>query len=232
MTWQEMIDFALAKLWGISASQYPDAEIDLNLAYHYVKRQIVSIREDYFWDIIKVSATVIWQSEYRIPTITTWDEAFRTKVQKIMWVSVKYSDTSDFKKLELRHQYQLWDDLSLYGERQSQTKPFFFIADDSYFIYPAPQNVVSSWIVVYWIKWLIDIDKDTTEAEMFGGKIPTDFHYVVPMYMRYFYYLNRWVDFKNDASFALQNYDKAEKEMLSYLKLRKDWVIPKRQPNG
>lgn len=227
MTWQEIINFALWICWGISASQYPNAETNLNIAYHNVKRAIIDIREDFFWDILTVSATVVWQSEYRIPTISTGNF---NKVTKIMWASIKYSSSENFRKLEKRHQYQLEQDLSYYESSQWQSNPFFFVADDSIFIYPAPTVAVSSGLIIYGIKNLIDIDADTTSADMFWWKIDPEFHYVVAFYMAYLYWLNRWVDYKNDASYALSLYDIELNKMINYLKLRNDWIIIKKKP--
>ena len=230
MTWQQIIDFTLAKLWGISSSQYPDVATDLNIAYHYVKRAITNIREDFFWDMIDSQATVIWQSEYRIPVISTWDANFQTKIQKVMGASMKYSTTGSYTKLERLDQYQLDKDLSYYTNGASQSNPFCFIADDSLFVYPAPVAVVTSWLRIYGIKGLIDINASTVEVNIFGGKISPEFHYVIWMYMRYLYFLERWVDFKNDAREAMANFNQALNEMLLYLKLRNDWIIFKKQP--
>lgn len=229
MTWQELINYAMTLWGGITTSQLPvaTAEIYLNEGYHIVKRAIIRLRQEYFWDILTTSTTVVWQSEYTIPAWLTWNYK---DLEKILAISIKYTTDWDYILCEKQNQYQLTQDLSYYETAQPQTKPFFIIADNSYFIYPAPLQAVTSWIKVYWIKDLIDINKDTTEANIFDWKIDTSYHYVLALYIRYKYYMSRWVDFKADKVEAKRDFDEALQEILDWLNQRDLSIIIKKAP--
>jgi hypothetical protein len=229
MTWQEMIDFARTISWWLSTSQLPTATAIkyANIGYHKVKREIINLKEDFFWDILKVDDTVVNQNEYTIPA---WLTGNYKDVSKTMAVSIKYSDTTDYIKCDKQYQYQLTEDLDYYKTTQWQTNPFFFIADNSYFIFPTPTVAVSEWIKIYWIKNLIDITESTTEVNIFDWKIPTEYHYIVPLYIRYMYYMSRWVDFKQDTISAKADFDIALQEITDWLWQRDMSIIYKKKP--
>lgn len=229
MTWQELITYAMTLSGWLTTSQLPvaTAEIYLNEWYHKVKRAIINLKEDYFWDIIWSDTTVVWQSEYTIPAWLTWNYK---DLAKTMAISIKYSSTTDYVKCEKQYQYQLTEDLDYYKTSQAQTSPFFFIADNSYFVYPAPLYAVADWLKIYWIKNLIDIDKDTTEANMFDWKIDTSYHYILAQYIRYKYYMSRWVDFKQDKLDALNDFNEWLEELLDWLSQRDMSIIYKKNP--
>lgn len=230
MDWQGIIDYARTISWGLSTSQLPDATavLYMNQWYHAVKRAIIDLKEDYFWDIIELDATVADQNEYAIPT---WLSGNFDKLDKTLRVSVKYGATWDYYPCEKVYPYQLDKDLDWYATNQSTTKPFFFIADNSYFIYPTPTEAVTDWLKVYGIKNLIDIDENTTEANIFGGKIHKEYFYIIALYMRYMYYMSRGVDFKADKIEAKRDYEETlEKEILEWLQQRDMSIINKRQP--
>jgi hypothetical protein len=86
------------RLWYIDNSQYTDTQAieDLNIIYHDIENTIITeIWEDFFWDYF-ISDTVIWQSEYSLPTWITWDY---TSLYKSLAISIKYdNDFIDGKK--------------------------------------------------------------------------------------------------------------------------------------
>lgn len=229
MTWQEIIDFARTICWWLSTSQLPTATAVqyMNIGYHKVKREIINLKEDFFWDILLTDDTVVWQNEYTIPAWLAWNYQ---DVAKTMWVSIKYTDSTNYVKCDKQYQYQLTEDLDYYKTSQSQLSPFFFIADNSYFIFPAPIVAVSEWLKVYWIKNLIDIDETTTEANIFDWKIPTEYHYIISYYIRYMYYMSRWVDFKQDLINAKNDFDIALREITDWLWQRDMSIIYKKKP--
>lgn len=229
MNWQAIINYAMTLSAGATTSQLPTAtaEIYLNEWYHKVKRAIISLKEEYFWDIIKADTTVVWQSEYTIPA---WLTGNYKDLEKTMRIAIKYTDTSDYIICDKQYQYQLTEDLDYYKTSQAQTDPFFFIADNSYFVFPAPLYAVADWIKIYWIKNLIDIDKDTAEEDIFDWKIDPSYYYVLALYIRYKYYMSRWVDFKQDKLDALNDFNEALQELLDWLSQRDMSIVYKKNP--
>lgn len=229
MTWQEIINLWRTISWWATVSQLPDATAVkyMNIGYHKVKRAIIALRQEFFWDTFKSSTTVIGQSEYSLPTGLTWNYKDLTKA---LAFSIKYESTWDYIPCDKKYPYSLDHDLDWYKTNQPSTTPFYHIADDSYFIYPAPLEAVTDWIKIYWIKDLVDIDETTTEVNIFDGKIPTDYHYIVSYYIRYMYYMSRWVNFKADTREAKNDFEIALNEITDWLWERDMSILYKKQP--
>ena len=229
MTWQEIIDLSRTISWWLSTSQLPDSTAVkyMNIWYHKVKREIIDLRQDFFWDIFKPTTTVVWQSEYSIPDSLTWNYK---DMSKALAFSIKYESTWDYTPCSKKYPYSLDHDLEWYKTNQSQWEPFVHISDKSYFIYPAPLEAVTNWINIYWIKDLVDIDENTVEADIFDWKIPTDYHYIIAYYVRYMYFMSRWPDFKNDKREAKFDFDEALEEITDWLWERDMSILYKKAP--
>jgi hypothetical protein len=169
-----------------------------------------------------VDDTVVWQCEYTLPTDFTWNF---DSANKIEWISIKYSSTTWFVPArEVNRQTTLqWKDLEELATSQSSADPIYFVADNSYFIFPAPQEAIAWGIKMYWIKSLADITASTTEADMFNGKIPTKYFYMLSDWMAQFILKSKWQ--KQEAQASKQIF---ENETLRSLKdklgNRKIWI--------
>lgn len=175
-TLQKYIDRAM-RLNGVDTAQYPltTAVEDANVVYHQVEDYITSaIGEGFFWDILTEDETTVGQSEYPLPILTDGQFNGALKVESI---SIKY-DTEFVKATQVARE-TLSKDLTYYETSQSPSNPIYFIADNSLFIYPAPTKAVVKGLKMYGIKTLADITATTTEAEMFGGKIPLKYYYII-----------------------------------------------------
>ena len=191
MTVQQVVDRA-RRLWYVDSFQYEDDDAveDFNIIYHDLENDIVTkIREDYFWDYFTTDS-VVWQTEYVLPS-NIWN--WWTELEKWDWVSVKYTNTSDFIKARRVNQNWLESDDTYYAESQSQSDPFYYIKDDSIFIFPAPDSAIIWWIKMEWIKWLSDLVLTSLEPEIFNDKIPTKFHTLISMWMLEYVYQSRWI---------------------------------------
>lgn len=173
-TAQYWVDWAMID-YGIDAVQYPPTmqTRNLNTIYHRIWDFIVDrIWEGIFWDILTVEDTVVGQNEYSLPTIPTWPFLSANKIENI---SIKYADNEDFVQAKQINRETITEDLSTLSRNYSTANPVYFIADNSYFIFPAPTTAIADGIKVYWIKALRDITLTTDETEMFWGKIPTKY---------------------------------------------------------
>lgn len=165
----------------VDSIQYTDASAleDANYRIHQIEDYITSaIWEGFFWDILKTDTTVVNQSEYTLPVISTW--AFNW-VPKIENISIMYQTWWEYVKAREVNRQTLDYDMSWYETNQSESDPIYFIADNSYFIFPAPKTVVANWIKLYWIKSLADVTLATTYANLFGGKIPDKYFYMIDL---------------------------------------------------
>lgn len=201
-TAQKYIDRAMRLNWWIDTNQYTPTQAieDLNVVYHQIEDYITSkIWEWFFWDIWTALTTVIWQSEYSIPVISSGNYDWMPKVES---VSIKYTANWDFipaREVDRSTILQEYD-LDYYQVNQSQWDPIFFVADNSIFIFPVPQEAVSEWIKFYWIKSLIDLTSTTTEANMFWWKIPTKYFYLLSDWMSQFIKRTQWKEADAEAS--------------------------------
>lgn len=210
-TLQTWVNRAMIQYW-IDAQQYkPEQQLqDANVVYHTIEDFIVDrIGEWYFWDISAVDTTVVWQSEYTFPEIATWDF---DSVQNIEAISIKYTDDGNFVPVKEINRQTITQDLSQLWNYYTTSNPVYFIADNSYFIYPAPTEAVSGGIKLYGIKWLRDIELTTTEDDMFGGRIPR----------KYFHYLSQGLEqyilrTQGKSAEAINSHDRFEKVLLPEL---------------
>ena len=162
-------------------SQFPDpiALLCANIIIHQIEDYITSaIWEGFFWDILTTSTTVAWQSEYTLPVIDTWLFNWTPKIE---WISIKYADWGDFVPATEKNREILLQehDLTRYETNISESTPIYFIADNSYFVFPSPLVPVEKAIKVYWIKSLADATLTTTDAELFWGKISPKYYYTI-----------------------------------------------------
>jgi len=198
------------RLWSVDNSQYSDANAleDLNVVYHDLENDIVTkVRADFFWDFFKTDL-VANQSEYVLPTLIWY---WWTRFEKWDWVSVKYNNTDWWIKARRVNQNWLEKDDSYYIKNQSQADPFYFIKDDSLFLFPAPKTSEIASLKLEWIKWLEDLTLTSTESEVFNNKIPKKFHTIISMWMLEYIYQSRWM------------INKADNARIAYEWIRWDW---------
>lgn len=227
MNTQNLVDRA-RRLAYVDSTQYSDtvAIEDLNIIYHDIENTIITeVSEDFFWDYFTAD-TVIWQEEYNLPT---WLSGNYTSLYKSLAISVKYSADTDYIKWERQYPYLLPQDLSHYKTNQPKSKPFYHISDKSYFIYPAPTEVVTGWIKIYWIKNLSDLTISSTANDIFAGSIPTKFYNIISLWMLEFIYQARWMI--NEANNARMRYLQERSKLVEYLSDRDDWVYEKQEPD-
>lgn len=226
MNWQQIIDRAL-RMSHTNSSNYTITQSveDLNLVYQDVVDRIVSVtKEDKFWDIW-VTNTVIWQSEYEAKRL--WIEPDDLDIKKINKVFIKYSENDEFHTLAEYVSPTILDKHpDYYKTKQSKTEPFFYIQDESFFIYPAPTEVVTGWIEIFVIHKPADIDESTTEDNI---EVPEQFHKVIADGLKMYIYQSQGK--LNEAQVAEQDYEKWIANMVAFLKQRYNQKRRKTQSN-
>ncbi len=125
------------RLWYVSAAQYPDATAleDFNIVYKLICNTIISeVDEDYFSDFVTVPFESA-RNEYQL-----YDD--NVDINKVQKVEVRYSDTENFKEIKLGDKDWLANSLEEYNDEG--TTPFYFVFDNSVFVYPAPTAAQTS----------------------------------------------------------------------------------------
>ncbi len=193
----------------------------LNRAYRDIINDIKAINEDYFYNYWKTD-TVIGQEEYTFPAKTVNNPG----MTKLKWVSIKFLDTdTDYTKLRLDNANNLPKDLLYYKDNQPKSDGFYTISDNSYFIFPAPEYVITEGILLYGISDPIDLVIDGAEATI---KIPLEYHHILPLAMKKYYYASRnMINEKNDALAEL-NIEKTR--MLKNLSMRNIAPVQVQEP--
>jgi len=210
-----------------NATSYTDSDgiIDLNDVYQDIIWDIVTyVDEDYFWDRANVT-TAIWQEEYLIKEIWTWAAARR--IMQVNKLFVKYNATDTYyTKVKRINPVTLEKDLAYYKDNQNTANPFYYIQDDSIFIYPAPKSVVTSWLQIYVIAEPAVLDINSLEWDIL---VPKRFHDVVVAWLKqYIYGQFKQLNEKNDA---YNEYVSKKKLMLKQLSARDQWEILITEPN-
>lgn len=194
-TAQKIVD-QMRRIAKVDTSQYTDANalIDLNtLKDEFWSAIVTTVQEDYNWERWTTSSVAL-QSEYTLSTV-----AYNTAWTKILkWVAISYDwDTYTntswiiYKQARLVNPYTLNYDWDYYVENQSEEDPIYYVADNSFFIAPAPTTAVTNWIKLTWIRKIPDYTLTTTEADM---KIPVDVQQALVFWLVVFWLMNKWTD--------------------------------------
>lgn len=167
---------------NIDANDYPDADaiIDLNDAYEDFCGDIVTyIQEDYFWSPW-VADTVTDQVEYLIEKIGTAPNDLNIIEIKKVFIKYNASDTY-YTKCERVNPSSLEFDLDYYANEQSPATPFYYVQDNSIFVYPKPATGIVGGLkmnVIYQPKELLITDWED------DIKVPTRFHDLFAIYLK------------------------------------------------
>lgn len=226
MNWQQIIDRAL-RLTHTNVANYPIAQSneDLNLVYQDLVDRIVSITKgDYFWDIW-TSDSVSWQSEYLAEKLGIEPDAL--DIKKINKVFIKYSaNQTYYTQAKYQNPWKLEEHPDYYKDKQPKNCPFFYIQDESFFIYPAPTENVTDWIQIYVIHKPADIDNTTTEDNI---EIPAQFHSIIATGLKVYIYQSQGK--LNEAQVAQQEYELGIQNMVAFIKQRYNQPLKKTKDN-
>ena len=127
---------------GTTVWQKTDVKMleDLNLVYQEIFSRLNAISKKYTWQTYR-STTIAGQSEYKIPVA----DSVETGLKRVLNVMVKYKSSEDYRQCKMYDSSTRID--SLYVDSEN---PYCIVRDDSVFIYPAPTEVVTDWVVAEW----------------------------------------------------------------------------------
>lgn len=187
---------------------------DMNLVYQEIVDEIVNVTKwDYFWDKW-VTDSVTWQSEYVAEKL--WVEPNDLDIKKINKVFIRYTTTQDYPtQAKYQNPGTLKEHPDYYKNRQETICPFFYIQDNSFFIYPAPTEDIVDAIEIFVIHKPSALTTTTTEDEI---EIPTQFHKLITSGMRTMIF--NWQGKTNEAIQAQNEYDAWIKTMAAFMKQR------------
>lgn len=226
MNWQQIIDRSL-RLTHTNVADYPIAQSneDLNLVYQdLIDRIVVVSKWDYFWDIWTTN-TVVWQSEYLAEKLGIAPDDL--DIKKINKVFIKYSASDNYYTRALyQNPWVLDKHPDYYKDKHSKSNPFFYIQDESFFIYPAPTEAVTWGIEIFVIHKPADIDNTTTEDNI---EIPAQFHKLISDGLKMYIYQSQGKI--NEAQIAEQAYEAGITKMTSFIKQRYNQPLKKKKTN-
>lgn len=185
-----------------NSSNMPEATLltITNVTYRDLINVIVSeVNEDFFYDEWTTELTAN-QREYTFPVRT----ASVNGLKKVTGIGIKYASTNDYYTITTPTKFSnLPSDPTYYVENQSNTQPFFTVADKSLFVYPTPTTTVSSGLILYWISDPINLILGDTESAI---KIPVDYHHIIVLGNEYrIYKARKMTNEKNDALIEYKN---------------------------
>lgn len=133
---------------GVTSTNVSDATLLTltNVTYRELINIITSrVNEDFFYDEW-IDDTVTNQREYPFPVRT----ASVAGLKKLISVGIKFATTDDYYKITTPTKFSnLTNDATYYVENQTNTEPFFTVADKSVFIYPTPTTGITDGIILY-----------------------------------------------------------------------------------
>ena len=138
---------------------------------------IVWVNEDYNWDYFKTD-TIANQDEYILPDI----EVNTIGTKKIKGISINYNGKTydngrdkyiKSKEVDLATLDRDWNH---YVQNQSEEFPIYFIADNSFFIAPAPKKDRSNAIILRGIREISDYEYATLWPDLW---FPSEYHHIL-----------------------------------------------------
>lgn len=199
MNVQWIIDRARS-LWYVSQAQYSNAKAleDFNTIYKLICSTIMQqINEYYFSDEI-VGDYFNDRNEYLLK-----DDVNGINVNKVNSVWVKYSNDGDFVKAIKKDKSEMKEDHDYYNETTSEIAPFYYIYDDSVFIYPKPAE---------YVVWGLKLDASLTPIDLTIEWVESDillsveYHYLIAEWMlQYIYQRRGLLNEKNNAKAEFDN---------------------------
>lgn len=190
-----------------------------NWSYQDVTWDIQLLDEEYFFDY-GLGDTVIDQVEYQVKQIVS-PTYWTVDVSQIKNVFVKYkADQTYFTPVREVHKESLEYGTDYYATRQSTTDPFFYIQDDSIWLFPAPQEAVTGGLKVECIIQPPDLLTSDTIDKVF---VPKRIQRIIEEWMMPYAY--EYLGKENMIVWAVNMYDKRKKEALAHIKNRDDGIV-------
>lgn len=223
MNWTQIYNRALRQTHTNTADYLTTiADIDLDLRYQELVDEIVSVTKwDYFWDKW-VTDTVIWQSEYVAEKLGIAPDDL--DIKKINKVFIKYTSTqTEFTRVVYQNPWVLSEHPDYYATQQANSIPFFYIQDNSIFIFPAPTEAVTWGLELFVIHKPKEITTSSTEDDI---EIPTQFHKLISDGLRIDIFLGQGKEI--DAQNAQVRYNNGIKDMVAVMKQRYNQPIIKK----
>lgn len=227
MTWEEIYQRVLRQTHTDTIDYTnADADADIDVRYQELIDAVVSgSKADYFWDRW-LTNTVINQSEYLAEKL--WIAPDDLDIKRINKVFIKYTATqTDFTPVEYINPTSLTKHPDSYKTSQSTTNPFFYIQDNSIFIYPAPTVAIVGALELFVIHKPSAITTATTEANI---ELPAQFHKLIADWLRIDVFLSQGKE--NEAQLAQSIYEKGIRRMVSIMKERYWQAIQKTFKNN
>ncbi len=204
-----------------NTTSYPDTIgiMHYNWSYQDVTGDIQLLDEEYFFDY-GIGNTLIGQTEYQIiqivsPTYWTVDI---TQTKNIL---VKYTATqSKFTPVTELWRESLENGTDYYAEYQDINNPFYYIQDNSIFLYPAPTEAVTGGFKVECIIQPPDLLTADTIDKVF---VPKRIQRIIEEWMMPYAY--EYLGKENMIVWAVNMYDKRKKEALAQIKTRDDGIV-------
>ena len=210
----------------VSTSQYSQAQflLDVNEAKDEFWSAVVArLEEDSDYEEWTTDSVAL-QSEYTTPTVaynTAWAKILKSiainydgDTYSETWL-LKYTRATEVNKDTLEYEWN-W-----YVENQDTDKPIYFIADNSFFIAPAPRTTGTDYIKLTGIRKIPDYTIATTEAEM---KIPVDFQRLLIWAIMPLALMAKRVD-ENTIQKAEITYESKKAVALQNMSTRKEWPV-------
>ena len=215
---------------NVDENQYTDTQWveDINFVYQDLCNSIVTeVAEDFFWDYVKTD-TAIWQSEYNISEliVSTWPTV-TADIKKIQSVGIKYDSTDEYYTKLKKRDFNLFEKhRDYYADNWNESEAIYTIKDESIFIFPTPDAVVTEWLDIEVIYTPVDLVLASTSDDI---KLPREFHILLWIWMEQYGY--RALQKINEANESMNRYNIEKQKMISHLRGRYQWVSQETMPD-
>lgn len=158
------------KQTNTSVWQISDATllIYLNIVYKEVFSRLSVASKKYTRQTYKVPTTVVWQSEYSIPSWNSLDSEWNPISGLKLVLNGYITYETEEKELKIYDSARLND-----SEYTDYENPYMIVRDWSVFIYPAPTTAKANWLRLEWKYIPLDLETTTISSSI---KLWSEYH--------------------------------------------------------
>lgn len=192
-------------------------------------------RQTDYWINTRYINAVGGTNEYNLTTPV----ANTTLLTSTFWVLnvyqawIKYNSTqTDYTPLKVikRASFSSQDE-EYYETNQSTNSPVAILFDDNKIkVFPTPSESITNWIKIVWPKRHFPLSTTTEDVE-WCLLIPSDRHFALIPWLKYWFYGVMWIDFVQFKNEAKQEYERNKNDILASIQEREQEPLESSLPN-
>ncbi len=165
MTPQQLLAYIREK-GQVTVNEMTDAYLYelMSWKYHQIWQEITLLDKNY-WSTFWTTNTLNGVNQYTLeaPVEKTASNTAQFGQLKIEKITIKYRATDKYPFVAQKKDWQfMTQPKERYEDNQSVYDPFYIVSGNNVYIYPKPNDTITGWITMYWVKKPYNLNQYTT----------------------------------------------------------------------